>query len=200
MKKKEERKPWIVLLLVITANLIGAYFGFFVYYKEQIAATPLPLLPFTADCPLAVLLFAAALLLHLVGKKNDFLSFLAAAYCLKYGFWTVAVILYFNQIYFAPDYWLLYATMLITHFGMVLESFALIGRIGVKKEHLLIVLAWFLLNDYMDYFWGMKPWTVPNDGLLLPFTALLSIASLPVLYYAYREKKPQIFSDLLFLV
>ena len=194
-----ERKPWIVLLLVIIANLIGAYFGFFVYYKEQIMATPLPLLAFTADCPLAVLLFAAALLLHLAGKKNDFLSFLAAAYCLKYGFWTVAVILYFNQLYFSPENWALYATMLITHFGMVLESFALAGKIEVRKEYLLIVLGWFLLNDYMDYFWGMKPWTVPNEGWLLPFTVLLSIGSALILYHAYTKKKPKIFTSLLFL-
>lgn len=195
-----EKRPWIVLLLVIIANLIGAYFGFFVYYKEQIMATSLPLLAFTADCPLAVLLVAASLFLVWIGKKNDFLSFLASAYALKYGFWTVFVILYFNQIYFAPDYWALYATMLITHFGMVLESFALVGRIEVKKEYLLIVLAWFLLNDYMDYFWGLKPWTVPNDALLLPFTVLLSIASVLALYYAYSKKKPKIFTDLLFLL
>ena len=194
-----ERRPWVVLLLVIIANLIGAYFGFFVYYKEQIMATPLPLLAFTADCPLAVLLFAAALFLHLIGKKNDFVSFLAAAYCLKYGFWTVAVILCFNQIYFAPAYWELYAIMLMTHFGMVLESFALIGKIEVKKEYLLAVLGWFLLNDYMDYFWGMGPWTVPNEGWLLPFTVSLSVASASLLCLAYTKKKPEMFTDLLFL-
>ncbi len=195
-----ERKPWVVLLLVIIANLIGAYFGFFVYYAEQIEATPLPFLAFVADCPLAVLLFAAALLLHLVGKRNDFLSFLAAAYCLKYGFWTVFVILYFNQLYFAPAYWELYAIMLVTHFGMMLESFALVGKIGARREYLLIVLGWFLLNDYMDYFWGMMPWTVPNAGWLLPFTVLLSIASASVLYLAYAKKRPKMFSDALFLL
>jgi uncharacterized membrane protein YpjA len=61
------------------------------------------------------------------------------------------------------------------------------------------VLGWFLLNDYMDYFWGLKPWTVPNDGLLLPFTVLLSFASVLALYLAYAKKKPRIFTDLLFL-
>jgi len=194
-----ERKLGIVLLLAIIANLIGAYFGFFVYYQEQIAATPVFLLAFVADCPLAVLLVAASLFLVWIGKKNDFLSFLASAYALKYGIWTVFVILYFNQIYFAPAYWELYAIMLVTHFGMMLESFALVGKIEVKKEYLLIVLAWFLLNDYMDYFWGLKPWAVPNDGLLLPFTVLLSIISVLALYLAYAKKKPKIFTDLLFL-
>ncbi|NYZ60258.1 DUF1405 domain-containing protein [Candidatus Micrarchaeota archaeon] len=194
-----EKKLGIVLLLAIIANLIGAYFGFFVYYQGQIAATPIYLLAFVADCPLAVLLVAASLFLVWIGKKNDFLSFLASAYALKYGIWTVFVILFFNQIYFAPAYWELYAIMLVTHFGMVLESFALVGRIDVKKEHLLIVLGWFLLNDYMDYFWGLKPWTVPNDGLLLPFTVLLSVASVLALYFAYTKKKPKIFTDLLFL-
>ncbi|MCX6768393.1 MAG: DUF1405 domain-containing protein [Candidatus Micrarchaeota archaeon] len=194
-----ERKLGIVLLLAIIANLIGAYFGFFVYYQEQIAATPVFLLAFVADCPLAVLLVAASLFLVWIGKKNDFLSFLASAYALKYGFWTVFVILYFNQIYFAPAYWELYAIMLVTHFGMMLESFALVGKIEVKKEYLMIVLGWFLLNDYMDYFWGLKPWTVPDNGLLLPFTLLLSIASVLVLYLVYTKKKPKIFTDLLFL-
>ena len=194
-----EKKFGIILLLVIIANLIGAYFGFFIYYAEQIAATPAFLLAFVADCPLAVLLVAASLFLVWIGKKNDFLSFLASAYALKYGIWTVAVILWFNQIYFAPAYWELYAIMLVTHSGMVLESFALVGKIDVKKEYLLVVLGWFLLNDYMDYFWGLKPWTVPNDGLLLPFTVLLSIASVSTLYLAYTKKKPRIFTDLLFL-
>jgi len=194
-----EKKLGIVLLLAIIANLIGAYFGFFVYYQEQIAATPIYLLAFVADCPLAVLLVAASLFLVWIGKKNDFLSFLASAYALKYGIWTVFVILYFNQIYFAPAYWGLYAIMLVTHFGMMLESFALVGKIEVKKEHLLIVLGWFLLNDYMDYFWGLKPWTVPNDAILLPFTVLLSIISVLALYLAYMKKKPKIFTDLLFL-
>lgn len=190
--------PGVVFLLVVLANLIGAYFGFFVYYKEQIAATPLTFLVFVADCPLAVLLFAAALVLFWFGRKNDLFSFLAASYCLKYGVWTVAVILWFHQIFFSPDYWMLYAVLLVTHAGMALEAFSLVGRVDVKGMGAGIVLAWLLLNDYMDYFWGLAPWTVPESWWLLPFTAGLSLFSVGALYWAYRSWKPTLFGRTLF--
>jgi uncharacterized membrane protein YpjA len=192
------KKPGVVFLLVVIANLIGAYFGFFVYYKEQISSTPLSLLAFVADCPLAVLLFAAALVLFWAGVRNGFFTFLAAAYALKYGIWTVFVILYFNQVFLVPGYWPLYAVMMVTHAAMACEAFSLVGRVKVELWHLGVVLGWLLLNDYMDYFWGMKPWTVPESWILLPFTVGLTLVCVPALYYAYREGKPKAFVNVLF--
>ncbi len=192
------KKPGIIFLLVILANLIGAYFGFFIYYQEQIAATPLPLLVFVADCPLAVLLFAAILILYWFGMKNDFFSFLAASYCLKYGVWTVFIILWFNQIFFAPEHWMMYSVLLVTHAGMALEAFSLVGRVKIGKVGAAAVLGWFLLNDYMDYFWGLMPWSVPESWWLLPFTVGLSLVSVGALYWAYRNGKPKVFEKILF--
>jgi uncharacterized membrane protein YpjA len=81
---------------------------------------------------------------------------------------------------------------------MALESLAFVGKIRVEGWHAAAVLAWFLINDLMDYWGGMSPNNVPYDWALAPFTALLSIASVAALYHAYTKKKPKIFKDLLF--
>lgn len=190
-------KPGILLPLVVLANLIGAYFGFFVYYANQLAITTLLLWVFVPDCPLAALLMAAALALVWAGKGGNFFPFLAAAYALKYGIWTVSVILYFNQYFFAPEYLALYATMLVMHVGMAAEAFAFVGKIRVERWHLVAVLAWFLVNDLMDYWGGLMPQSVPPSGLLFPFTLMLTFVGVPLLYLAYRKGWPGAVSNII---
>lgn len=191
------RKIWIVASLAILANLIGAYFGFFTYYAQQLSWTPPELWVFVADCPLAVLLFAGALLFFMMGWRNGFFPFLASAYCLKYGIWTVSVILYFHGYFFSPEYWFLYAVMLVTHAGMTAEAFAFVGKIRVGWKHLAAVLGWFLLNDLMDYWGGLRPQPVPESGLLFPFTLMLTFVAVPLLYLAYREGWPTTVSKIM---
>ncbi|MFA5411999.1 MAG: DUF1405 domain-containing protein [Candidatus Micrarchaeia archaeon] len=192
-----ERKTGILLPLVILANLIGAYFGFFIYYVNQLSITTLLLWVFVPDCPLAVLLMAAAIALVWAGKGGNLFPFLAAAYAMKYGIWTVAVLLYFNGYFFAPALLVLYSVMLVTHIGMAVESLAFVGKIKVERWHLVAVLAWFLVNDLMDYWGGMSPNNVPPSGLLLPFTMLLTFVGVPLLYLAYKEGKPRIVAGIL---
>jgi uncharacterized membrane protein YpjA len=190
-------KPGILLPLVIAANLIGAYFGFFIYYTNQLYITPALLWVFVPDCPLAVLLMAAALALVWAGKGGNFFPFLAAAYALKYGIWTVSVLLYFNWYFFAPALIGLYSVMLVTHVGMALESLAFVGKIRVERWHLVAVLAWFLVNDLMDYWGGLSPNNVPPSGLLFPFTLILTFVGVPLLYLAYKQGKPRAVSGIL---
>ncbi|MDD5096517.1 MAG: DUF1405 domain-containing protein [Candidatus ainarchaeum sp.] len=191
------RRYGILLPLVILANLIGAYFGFFIYYVNQLTITPVLLWIFVPDCPLAVLLMAAAFALVWAGKGGNFFPFLAAAYALKYGIWTVSVLLYFNQHFFAPAVAGLYLVMLVTHIGMAVESLAFVGKIRVERWHFVAVLAWFLVNDLMDYWGGLSPNNVPQSGLLFPFTLMLTFVGVPLLYLAYRKGEPRVVSEII---
>ncbi|MFH1256766.1 MAG: DUF1405 domain-containing protein [Candidatus Diapherotrites archaeon] len=193
-----EAKP--ILWFTIIANLAGAYFGFFVYYSTQLLSTNPLLWVFVADSPLSVTVFAIALVLIAFNKKSDFLNFLASALVLKYGLWTIFVITAFPDIFFSPQSLWLYIAMLVLHAGMVLEAFALAGKTTLKTATWVIVLAWLLLNDVLDYGFGYFPSSIAHTGLSIvaPVSLLLSFACILLLFAAFRKNKPNALSKLLF--
>jgi uncharacterized membrane protein YpjA len=94
------------LLLLIAANLIGAAYGFVFFYGPslwQTAFTQPWLLPFIPDCPLFTLLVAIAFVGVYTKTESKALNFLALAGALKYGFWTVFVLLFYGGFYFQQN-------------------------------------------------------------------------------------------------
>ena len=170
----------LVLFLNILAVIVGIY-----YYWDQITATPLYLLIFVPDCPLYVLL-AIPLLLKWV--KNDAYSFLVSVGMIKYGLWTVFVLLFHWDVYSLPDYLLVTIIFIIGHLGMALEGAAILPKKKVAAFAVLLAIGWFLLNDYSDYVVGTVP-PIPTDGMAIvaALTVLASIL-LPVALFLYSDR------------
>lgn len=146
-----------LLLLIILGNLIGTIYGFVFYYGPKLIQTPLHLWLFVPDCPLFSLLVAISFLLILLKKESSLVFFFTVVGALKYGFWTVFVLLYYNNFYFTPENSLMYLVLLIAHIFLFIESFVLIKKIDFKFFYLVPVLVFFLANDFFDYLFNTHP-------------------------------------------
>jgi len=162
---------WLIFIL----NVLGALYGFIFFYWQQLLTTPLHLLIFTPDCPLFALFFAISMLLVRYGVKNEFaqlFNFLTFAGALKYGFWTVFVLMAYPEFYYATSLQAVLSTLLLLgHVGLFFEAFLLPSLVRVKAWHLVPVLGFMLLNEYSDYVLLTHP-LVPYYAL--PFLFILT--------------------------
>ncbi|HTY90961.1 MAG TPA: DUF1405 domain-containing protein [Methanocella sp.] len=141
-----------LLALIILINVIGSAFGFY-YYWDQLMMTPWYYWLFVPDCPLYTFFMIFALLFIAMGKPNDTFNVITAVGLAMYGAWTMFVLIYFGEVYFAPENALMSSALWISHCGMALESIFLLPYI--KKAGIfswMTACAWFLLQDFMDYF------------------------------------------------
>ena len=167
---------------LILANLFGVLVGAF-YYQDQLASTPIVWWPFVPDCPLYVGLFALLIVLWKLGARSDWFGFLVSVGLLKYGAWTLFVLSYYGWFFLDPavpelavQSWFLF----FLHIGMFAEGLVLtfrrerLGGLAVAA-----VLAWFLLNDFMDYFGPVVHPGLPDGADVAPamwFAVIGSVA------------------------
>jgi uncharacterized membrane protein YpjA len=163
-------------------NIAAVFTGLW-YYQDQLSATPLQLLIFVPDCPLYVLLAIPILAKKI---KNDAYSFFVSIGMVKYGLWTVFVLLFHWDAYSLPAYLPVTLVFIAGHLGMALEGAALLPAKKVAQGAVLLSLAWFLLNDISDYFWGTVP-LIPTGGMdtvrNLTFAASFALTLGLYLYY-----------------
>jgi|SRR3989338_1913614 len=164
---KDAPKKLFLLLCFLTCAAVLIGFG---YYSDQILATPLLLIIFVPDCPLYVLLTLPILAKRI---KNDTYSFLVSLGMFKYGLWTVFVLLFYSE-YWQPSALWITIPFIIGHIGMALLGAALLPKKKVAASIALVVLLWFLLNDYADYFLGTRP---PIPGRDISLVRDLTIAA-----------------------
>ncbi|VVC01291.1 Uncharacterised protein [uncultured archaeon] len=71
---------------------------------------------------------------------------------------------------------------------MALEGAALLPKKKVAAAAMLAALAWFLLNDVSDYFWGTVP-LIPTGGLELVrnLTFAASVVLTIGFYFGYEK-------------
>jgi len=174
------------LVLLILANTIGFIFGIY-YYWYQLIETPFYLWIFVIDSPLPVLLYAIVCFLICFNKNLPrVLVYLTIVGLIKYGIWTIlAVILNFN--YFFKINPILYSVIAITHFGMILEGLSLIPRLHIKIKDFFMILSFFILNDFFDYFFGTLPPVPFTYVMVLEFASVIMSISLPVLVISYKK-------------
>ena len=175
------RDLFVPLILI---NIAAVLIGFF-YYGDQLAQTALPLLIFVPDCPLYVLLF---ILVALKLVRNDAFSFLVSVGMVKYGLWTVFVLLYYWGFYSQPAFLLTTVVFIAGHLGMAAEGLAILPKKRIGSLALAAIIGWFLLNDYADYSLGTVP-PIPREGLAL-VAALTITASfaIPLAFYKWNGK------------
>ena len=169
----------LLFFLCIVAAFVGAY-----YYWDQMAATPLLLLIFIPDCPLYVLLA-----LPILARKvsSDSYSFLVSIGMFKYGLWTVFVLLFYSEFWSPSQLWIT-IPFIIGHIGMALLGAALLPKKKVAASIALIVLAWFLLNDYADYFLGTRPLIPPHDISLVRDLTIAASIIFTLSFFLFPEK------------
>jgi uncharacterized membrane protein YpjA len=168
----------VLVILIAFANLAGFFVGIHYYWEQLMDSSPL-LWIIILDSPVSVLLFSTVCFLIYFRKKiPNLLKFLASAYVIKYGFWTIlAIYLYWgNYVVFGDQ--VIGIFNLFLHFGMVLEGILLIPKIKPNKYNTVIIFAVLLANDCFDYFLGTVtriPETYMNFFMIESFVASIFI-------------------------
>jgi uncharacterized membrane protein YpjA len=189
-----KRASNLLFWALVIGNLLGALYGFTLFYGGQLLSSPAWLWPFIPDCPLFSLLFAFSLLLvrYAPGRFNLF-NFLTFAGCIKYGFWTVFVLTYYKPFYAYSPFTTTMSTMLAaSHIFLFFEAFLLASYVRPKAWHLGAVLGFFLLSDWSDYVWMTLP-PVPQSALalLFPLTVAMSLfAAIGGYFILRRAERP----------
>ena len=161
----------------------GALCGYY-YYLPQLSITPAHLWLFVPDCPLFITLFVGVLLLCERRIRSGLLDGLVLFGLVKYGVWTLFVMLLYFDVYLsraAP----LELGLFVAHIGMVLCAPTLIK--GLEKRlfgwHILLLTFAFIGMDVVDYVVGTHP-IIPSSelGLVGAFAVGSSLAIGAVLY------------------
>jgi uncharacterized membrane protein YpjA len=182
-----------VIFPTALTNLLGAAFGFF-YYQGMFSLFPPYLWVFIPDSPFATFLFAIALLLIHRGRGNEGLNFLASIGVMKYGLWTLFVILFYPEYFLSPPVKGFYLLMFVLHFGMVVEPLLILPSTKPRRRVLCLTLGWFLLQDAVDYGIGTHPlirFPFLETGTVAAFsiaTTLLLVPLLAVLLWGYHRR------------
>ncbi|HHY39028.1 MAG TPA: DUF1405 domain-containing protein [Clostridia bacterium] len=149
-------RRWVIALLVI--DVAGALYGF-KWYEGQLSRLPVYTWPVVADSPLSTLLFGIYLLALALGRRPLGLEALASFSMLKYGCWTVIVLVQHMWSHGVVEFESCHLTL--SHLGMALESLLFQLKYRPSPRWVLAVLAWSLFNDWADYGRGLHP-TLPD--------------------------------------
>lgn len=176
------------LILLFIVNIIGTVYGY-IWYKYQLAETPLIFKPFVPDSPTASLFFVFVLLAFLIGKNWPLIEALAMVTLVKYGIWAVVMNL---LVYFVTGNLGWGGIMLIvSHGAMAIQAVLYAPFYRIKVWHLIVAGIWSLHNDVIDYVFYMMPQYHMLDHYISQigyFTFWLSIFSIALTYYFGTRK------------
>jgi uncharacterized membrane protein YpjA len=143
-------------LFLLGINILGSIAGFF-YYLPELRKHPFVFWVFIPDSPESTMLFSLAIFFILLGKKKDFISFLASASVIKYGFWTMFVIAFYPSYFLSPPIRDFYILMFVLHLGMMVQPVFILHTIENKKWHAWLTFFWLGINDFFDYVLCINP-------------------------------------------
>lgn len=176
-------KRWFLWTLLVV-NLLGTIYGF-IWYGNQLAATPVFLRPFVPDSPTGSGLFTLVLLTYLLGRHVPVLEALAGITNFKYGVWAVCIIvagwIMGNELRWTD------IMLMVSHAGMAIESVLYARFFKLSILPVGIAALWTLNNDFLDYVMKIHPWLPsvlePYDGIVGLFTVMLSLLSIGVIWF-----------------
>ncbi|TSB47172.1 DUF1405 domain-containing protein [Alkalicoccobacillus porphyridii] len=187
------RRTVIWLLLLI--NVPGTIYGF-IWYWNQLKATPWYFVPFVPDSPTASLFFVFVLIAFLLRTNWPLMEALAGVTLIKYGIW--AVVMNSSAVLAGAPLSSDIIMLNLSHAGMALQAIIYAPFFRLKAWHLVAAAVWTVHNDIIDYVFGMFPWL--SQGLLpyLPqigyFTFLLGLFSVGMIYLLSLRKDRLILS------
>lgn len=138
------------LLALFLINLIGTLFGFY-YYLPQFSETAPILWLLVADSPIATFLIAVSFLMYRYDKQNNLIDFLAFIGNVKYGLWTVFVLIFYFDTFWTGNSTPMYLFLLISHLGMFLQALLVYDYSKFSIKAIIAGGAWFIINDIFDY-------------------------------------------------
>jgi len=187
-------------------NLLGTVYGYQWYWKQltyTAQSMSAAYLPFVPDSPTASLFFTATVGYLLAdsyrnksvkpkyGKVRGFIEAFALITSFKYGVWAVSMIwagAYQGDALGWQD-WML----TLSHLGMAAEALLYLRLYTYRMGSVLLVAVWTLLNDYMDYGFGVYPWLPESLEDDLPsvavFTVGLSMVSIIIAVMLMKIRK-----------
>ncbi|HET6871900.1 MAG TPA: DUF1405 domain-containing protein, partial [Sporolactobacillaceae bacterium] len=146
------RRTNLVILLVI--NFLGTIYGYY-WYKEQLAATPFPLVLFVPDSPTASLFFCFVLASFILRKNWPLMEALAVTSLFKYGVWAVGM----NVAAGVMGYPLIFGNYLLifSHSCMAIEGLLFIPLYKIRPWHLVVASVVLVHNEIVDYVFHIMP-------------------------------------------
>ncbi|WP_213513275.1 DUF1405 domain-containing protein [Paenibacillus montaniterrae] len=193
------------LWLLFIVNFAGTIYGY-MWYENQLLWTIEQkeswMLPFVPDSPTASLFFSLSILYLLFAPqgKSPFVRWaqmiinaLAVVCSIKYGVWATAIIIA-GALQGEPLNWQSYMLM-ASHLAMAVEVTLYARFMKLGTISFLLATAWLLLNDTMDYTFGIYPWLPStlqdNVDAVKLFTYLLSLTSLVIGYISWKAARKQ---------
>ncbi|MEW6459469.1 MAG: DUF1405 domain-containing protein [Bacillota bacterium] len=177
-------RTWLVLVLIIV-NLAGAAYGYY-WYAGHLTAAPWRLWPFIPDGPLVVSLFVLVLILRLSGRPTSWLEAITFLGLIKYGAWTVLVTGY--HLFTGGAATLENYLLIIFHLGMVGQGAVFLPILRPARRLWLIVIGWFVLNDFLDYGVGTHPY-LPNPAQVTEAIAFAAAGTVFAGLYVLRLRR-----------
>lgn len=197
----------LVLWLLFICNFLGTVYGY-VWYDSQLEYTwhhhPYWQIIFVPDSPTASLFFTFTLLFLLFPnqlgkfiKLRMLIEGLAVVTSVKYGVWAVSMIFAgaFQGGELVWQDWMLVAS----HLAMAVEALLYVRLYKFGTTMLITAGAWTLLNDTVDYSFGVYPWLPEKlwDDVneVMIFTFALTLVSILSGWIAlkFRDQKESLF-------
>jgi uncharacterized membrane protein YpjA len=182
------RKPYVLLLLLLI-NVPGTIYGF-VWYWNQLKATPWYFTPFVPDSPTASLFFVFVLIAFLLKTNWPLFEALAGVTLIKYGIW--AVVMNSSSVMAGAPLTSDIIMLNLSHAGMAIQALIYAPYFRIKPWHLIVALIWTVHNDIIDYVFGMFPWLssglMPYLSQIGYFTFWLGLFSVGCIYWLCLRK------------
>lgn len=184
----------VTLVWLIGANLVAVLVGVR-FYVEEMADVHTFLWPLYVDSAVAVLLMALSLttLLPRLGEDirtattNRVLAYLhtiAFVWLVKFGLWTVAVLLIGWDAYF-PAAWAFFGVIL-THLLFVVQAYLIPHYGRTTPGALATALGLAVVNDIVDYGFGYHPPLAFEPGIgVIVVSVALSLVSVGLAAHAF---------------
>lgn len=180
------------LYLIAAVNILGTVFGFY-YYFEQLVNTSMILWIFVPASPLATFFLAVSVYFNTKNRGLPLLDALAFLGNFKYGLWTVFVLIYYSEIFFAGQE-LLYLFMFLSHLGMAFQAFIAFYWQNFGLRELGFAGAWLLLNDIIDYSLGTHTYLYTENVFPAEIAAYALTFTGLAIGYVIIEKAPDTIS------
>jgi uncharacterized membrane protein YpjA len=148
MLNKLRTQKFLIIISII--NILAGLYSIF-YYLPQLEITNPLLWVFVIDCPLYSVLFGIIIYQTSKNKFNPMLGLVSIIGNIKFGMWTILALT-------LPGLLTMYPLFVVGHLLLIFETILLYKLFKFRIKHMLIVLAWFLLNDILDYFVYTHPY------------------------------------------
>ncbi|AWB44991.1 DUF1405 domain-containing protein [Paenibacillus sp. CAA11] len=190
-----------ILWLLFGANLLGTVYGY-VWYGSQLKDTvlhyPLWTVIFVPDSPTASLFFTLSLAFLLFENKighwygiRSLIEGLGVVTSVKYGIWAVSIIFagqHYGDVLVWED-----GMLTISHLAMAIEALLFVRFFHVGSWMIMTAGLWTLLNDTVDYTYGVYPWLpVQLESRLIGvqnFTFGLTVFSILATWLAVKQAR-----------